>query len=736
MDSPTAPPPLELLHRTAAELAAALDVRDAVTSVLRAGREVVGTNTCGVTLLDETGTLLVPTPPRDGSDLAGLGTGVPVPLDSATPSAEAARTLRPVLLRDRVELAARFGQGPGRGLNDTVLALGEHSWAMYPLVARGRLVGVLRFGLLREGSLDLDEQLVAATLADQCALAVERARLLSEARRSALRYRTLAEAGSLDVFTARPGEGVTSELPGWTALTGRTDVRGHGWQADVHPEDLPGALERLREGTRERSTVRFRVRVRALTGWRTIAAVAVPVLADPADPAAGIVEWVGSLDDVTDRVRTRAQTRTLHALTAALATAGGYEQVLDAVLHACLDGTGAVRAVVTVAEGQGESGLVAHRMGPDRRRTRLEMPGVTRSGVTALAGDRGTFPVAASGVAALPADVRPYFEAGARAGETSWAVLPLATRTRRLGTLVLAFTSGTDPADRAADEREDEDRDFLLTFARQAATALDRVQLLEQQRDTATVLAEALRPGPLPEVAWLATHRVAQTSAGVEVGGDWAELIPLPAGEGPDGERVAVVLGDVMGRGARAATVMGEVRTQVRTLAHVDPHPTAVLRGLDALARAGGGEDLVTIFYGVLGRDGRLLAASAGHLPPLTCSTGPHYLDVPPGVPVGVEGDPRTDVLDVRLVPGSALVVFSDGLVETRTRSLDEGLAQVLGHFRETARGTPAGIVGTLVDRMVGTGGRDGDLDGDLDGDGGVEGDVDDDVTVLALRLR
>ncbi len=89
-------------------------------------------------------------------------------------------------------------------------------------------------------------------------------------------------------------------------------------------------------------------------------------------------------------------------------------------------------------------------------------------------------------------------------------------------------------------------------------------------------------------------------------------------------------------------------------------------------------------------------------------------------MPVGVEGDARTDVLDVRLDPGSALVVFSDGLVETRTRSLDEGLAQVLEHFRETARGTPADIVGTLVERMVGADGED----------------VDDDVTVLAVRLR
>ncbi|WP_432562526.1 SpoIIE family protein phosphatase [Kineococcus sp. SYSU DK003] len=709
MDSPAAAFPLEHLQRTAADLAAALDVRDAVTAVVRTGRDVLHTNTCGIALLDETGTVLVPQEPHE--DLAGLGLGRAVPLTSGTPSAEAARTRRPVLLPDRAALAERFGRGPGLGLNDSVLALGEHSWAMYPLLARDRLVGVLRFGFLREGSLDADEQVFAATLADQCALAVERARLLHDARRSERRYRTLASAGSLDLFTARPGEGIVTDLPGWAALTGRDveALRGHGWRADVHPDDLPVVLATSAESVSSGVAARFRFRLRTPGGWRTIAAVSVPVPADPTDPDSEVLEWVGSFDDITDRARAAARARSLQALTAALATATTYPQVLDAVLHASLDGPGAVRGTLAVVEGPGE--LRVHRMLGDRTRRSTDLPDVTLDDLTALAGERGAFPAGRAGVAALPERIRPYFEAAAAAGEEAWAVLPLASRTRRLGTLTLGFAE--------AEAHEEEEREFLLSFARQVAAALERMQLLQQQRDTADVLAEALRPGPLPPVQWLATHRVATTSAGVEVGGDWAELIPLP---GPGGvvSRVAVVLGDVMGRGARAATVMGEVRTQVRTLALIDPHPTAVLRGLDACARAGGADDLVTIFYGVLDRDGRLLAASAGHLPPLTCSGGPHYLDVPPGVPVGVDGDCRTDVLDVRLAPGSGLVVFSDGLVETRSRSLTQGLEEVLEHFGTVAGGGPAEIVGTLVERMVGE---------------GTGTAVDDDVTVLALQL-
>jgi len=706
-------PALEHLQRTAVDLAAALDVRDVVTAVLRTGRDVLGTSTCGIALLDETGTMLVPQVPVEDA-LAGLALGRDVPLTSPTPSAEVARTHEPVLLRDREQLEQRFGRG---SLNASVLALGEHSWAMYPLLARGRLVGVLRFGFDREGSLSPDEQVFATTLAGQCALAVERARLLTEARRAEHRYRTLAEAGSLDLFTAHPERGMTSAMPGWAALTGREHLLGDAWRQDVHPEDLAVIRESMARAGARRDAARFRFRVRAGSQWRTISAVAVPLLSDPTDVTSEIVEWVGSLDDVTDRARVATRARTLQTLTAALATVTSYPQALDAVLRACLDGPGAVRGTLTVAEGPGE--LKVHRMLADGVRRSGEVPDITLDDLSDLAGEEGVFPVGPAGIARLPEQVRPYFEAASAAGELAWAVLPLASRTRRLGALTLGFTH--------AQTLDDEDREFLLTFARQVAGALDRMQLLQQQRDTATVLAEALRPGPLPHVDWLDSHRVAVTSAGVEVGGDWAELIPLEGADGDDRrvDRVAVVLGDVMGRGARAATVMGEVRTQVRTLALVDPHPTAVLRGLDAMARLGGGDDLVTIFYAVLGRDGRLLAASAGHLPPLTCSGGPHYLDVPPGVPIGVEGDPRTDVHDVTLDPGSALVVFSDGLVETRDRSLTQGLDEVREHFHAAAYGGPEEIVETLVDRMMGGPGSPAD-----------EAAVDDDVTVLGLRLR
>ncbi|WP_337063303.1 SpoIIE family protein phosphatase [Kineococcus sp. G2] len=713
---------LRLLERTTARLAAALTVRDAVDAVLDTVREALGASTCGVFLLDEDGTALVP---------AGGGTGplpagpVPrLPLSASAPSAQAARTRAPVLLRSPGELAARFDDP----LNERLVAAGERSWAVLPLLTDAGLIGVLRVGLLREGSLDEVQQLLAATLAGQCASAVERARLFDavraaarDARSAEHRYRTLAEAGRLDVFTAAPGRGLTSDLPGWRALTGRDgDLLGTGWTADVHPADLPGLLAEATAAAREGRTAGARLRVRTPAGWRWLAVTAQPVPVDPDDPAGPVLEWVGAVEDVDERVRARRRARALQALTAALSTATTRAGVVDAALRACLDLPGTTRASLTLLEEErGPRGAVAvHRLRRDGRRDHLVRDDRTAvellRDVEACAAAGGWYAAGAAGAASLPAWVRPTYLQALAEGDAAWAVLPLATPRRHLGGLVVG--SAEDCAAGAGVLDEDE-RSFLLALAGQVAGALDRVELLERERSTARVLQEALKPGPLVRVPWLLAHRATATSAGVDVGGDWAELVAVGGG------CVAAVLGDVMGRGARAATVMGEVRAQVRALALVDPHPSAVLRGLDACAAATGADDLVTLAYVLLSHDGTALAASAGHPPPLLRTGGTaRYLDVPAGPPVGVAlldgagACSRGGVLPLRLGPGDDLVLFSDGLVETRERSLDVGLAAALRHVA----GCGADPLPELVDGLVGalTRGEPGD----------------DDLTVLAVR--
>jgi len=717
MDPRSAPAPtgalhVHLLQRTATELAAALDVPGAVAAVLRAAHTVLGTHTCGVSLHDVDADLLVPQPVGElGGDPYGVGHAVPAA--SSTPSAEAVRSGRPVLLRSVEELDRRFHHP----LNALATGMGELSWAMVPLTARDRVVGVLRLGFDRPGSLDDLELEFATALAGQCALAVERARLLDTARdavqaaaRSEQRYRTLAEAGSLDVFTAEPGVGLTSDLPGWRALTGRVGpVMPVAWREDVHPDDLPAVVEKWNRAAVEGTRVSYTLRLRTPGGWRWISTSAVPVRDEATGPQGPVQEWIGSAVDVTERVRAERRTRTLQALTSSLASVHTHDDVVAAVLAAAVDGAEAVRAAVTMLPADPSAAEVPLHTW-QRGAGRQPLSAMPWSGAQHLTVVEG---LEAAGGAFLTqqyvGDGRTHWapEAFAEAvdrGEVAWALLPLCSRPRQVGVLLLSFDE-PQPDDAA-------EREFLRAFARQSASALERQLLLDAERSTASVLQEALQPGPLPAVEWLHAHRLTATSVGSEVGGDWAEIIAL------DDDLVAVVLGDVMGRGARAATAMGEVRTQVRTLALIDPQPSAVLRGLDQCFALSSTDDLVTLFYGLLSADGRLLAASAGHLPPLLADAGgSRYLDVPPGVPLGVAGDERADVLDVRLGAGALLAVFSDGLVETRARGLTAGLDEALAVFARCAGGSPAGVVAELTAEL----GR------------GVE--VDDDVTVLALRV-
>ncbi|CAM5258542.1 SpoIIE family protein phosphatase [Streptomyces californicus] len=192
-------------------------------------------------------------------------------------------------------------------------------------------------------------------------------------------------------------------------------------------------------------------------------------------------------------------------------------------------------------------------------------------------------------------------------------------------------------------------------------------------------------------------------NAATEVGGDWFDVIELP------GHRTALVVGDVMGRGLRAAVAMGELRTAVRTLALLDLEPAEVLYALDEVARGlgspGGGERseglggsggaqwpsraarksreadlsevyLATCVYAVYDPvTRRCTIANAGHMPPALVEPGrpARLIDVPPGMPLGVGGEPFEEV-EVELAENALLTLYTDGLVESRDQSLDAGL--------------------------------------------------------------
>lgn len=260
------------------------------------------------------------------------------------------------------------------------------------------------------------------------------------------------------------------------------------------------------------------------------------------------------------------------------------------------------------------------------------------------------------------------------------------------------------------------DRALATELASRAAVCIDNARLYRREHERALILQRSLLPPGDPEAAGLdIACRYLPGNAATEVGGDWFDVIELP------GHRTALVVGDVMGRGLRAAVAMGELRTAVRTLAMLDLEPAEVLSHLDEIARGlgdPGGPDreaggnrrgrpgsrgahksreadlsevyLATCVYAVYDPVTRRCSiANAGHLPPVLVEPGEPalFLDMPPGLPLGVGGEPFEEI-DVDLPEGALLALYTDGLVESRDHPLEEGLRA----FRKAISDPVAGL--------------------------------------------
>jgi serine phosphatase RsbU (regulator of sigma subunit)/anti-sigma regulatory factor (Ser/Thr protein kinase) len=246
--------------------------------------------------------------------------------------------------------------------------------------------------------------------------------------------------------------------------------------------------------------------------------------------------------------------------------------------------------------------------------------------------------------------------------------VPLQARGRVVGVLsLLDSLSG----------RTHGDDDLVLArrLADRAAVAIDNARLHRRERERALTLQRSLLPERLPAVPGLTTaaRYLPARSGGGEVGGDWYDVVRLPGG------RVAIVVGDVMGRGLRAAALMGQVRAALRAYAVQDQAPAEVLTSADELVRGLAEDVLVTCVYAVLDpRDGSLALANAGHVPPLLLGAGeaPVLLGST-GPPLGAGGGEDYGERTAVVPPGRMLALYTDGLIETREADLEVGLRRL-----------------------------------------------------------
>jgi serine phosphatase RsbU (regulator of sigma subunit)/putative methionine-R-sulfoxide reductase with GAF domain/anti-sigma regulatory factor (Ser/Thr protein kinase) len=218
-----------------------------------------------------------------------------------------------------------------------------------------------------------------------------------------------------------------------------------------------------------------------------------------------------------------------------------------------------------------------------------------------------------------------------------------------------------------------EDEELLQLAADRAAPAIENARLFEQRR-VAEALQRTLLPTELPTIAGLevASRYVPAESSGL--GGDWYDVFELPE------SRIAIAVGDVVGHGVGAATVMAQLRTALRAYAAEGHEPASVVQAVDHLMWQLGPTAMTTLAYVVLDPlDETIELVNAGHLPPLMLEPEgePRFLDGDSGVPLGTS---QTEVYSSQVVPfpaGAAVLLFTDGLVERRGEPIDAGLERL-----------------------------------------------------------
>jgi GAF domain-containing protein len=272
---------------------------------------------------------------------------------------------------------------------------------------------------------------------------------------------------------------------------------------------------------------------------------------------------------------------------------------------------------------------------------------------------------------------------------TSYMAMPLIARNVVVGCAIFGRTPAS-PAFNPGDVA------LAGELASRAAVCIDNARLYDQERRTAAALQQGLLPGQphVPDGLEVA-HRYLPVGASV-IGGDWHDIVPLSGG------RAALIVGDAMGHGPEAAAVMVQLRTAAHTLADLDLPPEQVLRRLDKMASEIAAAPFATCIYAVIDPLGASCEiVQAGHLPPAVVppAGAAVLLDLPPGLPLGL-GAESFQATRLNLSPGTTLALYTDGLVESRTRTIDAGLTALCRELSQ-ALAQPGATLGEASDAVT-----------------------------------
>jgi serine phosphatase RsbU (regulator of sigma subunit)/anti-sigma regulatory factor (Ser/Thr protein kinase) len=290
-------------------------------------------------------------------------------------------------------------------------------------------------------------------------------------------------------------------------------------------------------------------------------------------------------------------------------------------------------------------------------------------------------------------------EVMARSGQRAVLFVPLVAARRTNGLLVVSW--------RQERRLTLDERMLVAALAGQAAQALDRASHFESEQAIAETLQRSVLPVSLPRVEGVElAARYLPGSAQLDVGGDWFDALELPDG------KLGLVVGDVVGKGVQAAASMAQLRNAIRAFSIERLRPSSVLNRLNHLAENALDTSFATVAYIVLDPETRVCRLScAGHPPPVVAYPDGRVelVEKARGLPLGTGAGVKYRQTTIELPVGSLLLLYTDGLVERRGHSIDEGLAALEAAVASGPR-NPDQLLEHVLEHVVGTGERGDDI--------------------------
>ncbi|MGW6295225.1 SpoIIE family protein phosphatase [Streptomyces sp. NPDC055058] len=283
----------------------------------------------------------------------------------------------------------------------------------------------------------------------------------------------------------------------------------------------------------------------------------------------------------------------------------------------------------------------------------------------------------------------PLEAALAEVGPGGLAMLPLPAGNRMAGACLIGWDT---PHEFGTDERA-----LLTAAAGLAGQALMRARAFDAEHELVGMLQRQLLPRRLPRLPGaVAVARYLPSTAGLELGGDWYDVIPLPD------NHVALVIGDVQGHSAAAATLMGQMRTALRAYAVEGHPPDVVVSHANRLLMDMESDLFATCCYVDIDmEEGSAWCVRAGHLPPVLRQPDgrTEIVEAEGGPPLGVVSRTDFPMSPLRLQPGTLIALTTDGLVETPESDIDEGMRELAAHLSDADPAELGGIADTLLAR-------------------------------------